>query len=431
MSRRFVNNFLSRSSFTLIELLITVSIISILSVFVIVTLNPTELLKQGRDAQRVSDLATINTAVNLFEVDSPSGSLGTASTTYISIPDPTATSTSLGNQCAGLGLPALPAGWTYHCSASSTYRNADGTGWVPVNFSAISYGSPIGTALPIDPINNASNTYYTYTPGGAWQLTGVPESSKYRTTQANQTTGALTIGSNLSLSPLFNSNGLVGYWKFDEGTGSSAKDSSGNSNDGTWQGTLGSQWTTGKVGGAGNFNGSNNYLSLGNSASLDGTLSSITVVYWGQTLTPQHGGGVFEYRYLYNTAGLNFGNYLYDQYSGGKENCQPQVRFGAYPSQNPNTYGSAGYICNYPSAWNLWAVTRDGTTGIASTYINGIFYGSSTLWASQLASGAGANAIGAQDAYGAQYFYGYIDELRVYNRALSAAEIMALYNATK
>jgi len=169
-----------KSSFTLIELLVVVSIISILSVFVIMTLNPAELLKQGRDSQRVSDLDTINHALGLFQVDNSSASLGTASITYVSVPDPTATSTALGNQCGGLGLPTLPTGWAYHCAASSTYRNADGTGWLPVNFNSASFGSPLGS-LPVDPINNATTSnYYTYNANSSgWVLkTPTLESAK-------------------------------------------------------------------------------------------------------------------------------------------------------------------------------------------------------------------------------------------------------------
>ena len=267
-----------RRSFTLIELLVVVSIISILAVFVIITLNPAELLKQGRDSQRISDLSTINTALSLYQVDNTSNSLGNASTTYISIPDPTATSTTEGNACTGLGLPSLPSGYSYHCSASSTYRNTDGTGWIPVNLSSLSYGNPLGT-LPVDPINNASTSYYTYTPGGSWELTAIPESNKVRTNtqQTDSLTGAIIRGSDLSLSPLFNSRGLVGYWKFDEGTGTQALDSSGNSNTGTL--TNGPTWTSGKVGNAIQFDGSNDYVNCGTGSKLnfgagDFTLSS-------------------------------------------------------------------------------------------------------------------------------------------------------------
>ena len=47
---------------------------------------------------------------------------------------------------------------------------------------------------------------------------------------------------------------LVGHWKFDEGSGTTAFDSSGNGNDGTLNG--GAQWVEGQLGGAIQFNGS-------------------------------------------------------------------------------------------------------------------------------------------------------------------------------
>ena len=47
-------------------------------------------------------------------------------------------------------------------------------------------------------------------------------------------------------------NGLVGYWNFDEGSGMTVYDASASKNNGTWSGT-GSHWTAGKVGGAGSF----------------------------------------------------------------------------------------------------------------------------------------------------------------------------------
>jgi hypothetical protein len=81
---------------------------------------------------------------------------------------------------------------------------------------------------------NATSTgnYYTYTPGGSWELTALPESQKQRT--AIQTKpfiqnmpGVIAYGSDFSLSPLFNSSGMVAYWNFDEGGGTTAGDASG------------------------------------------------------------------------------------------------------------------------------------------------------------------------------------------------------------
>lgn len=154
-------SFKNHSAFTLIELLIVIAVIAVLATVVILLINPAELLRQSRDAGRLHDLSTLNTSFGIYaeDVGSPYGS---ASTTYVSIPDSAATS-SLGDQCQGVGLPSLPSGWSYHCAASSTYRNVDGTGWIPLNFKSISAGSPLGS-LPVDPLNQSSTGLYYLNP---------------------------------------------------------------------------------------------------------------------------------------------------------------------------------------------------------------------------------------------------------------------------
>ncbi len=143
--------------FTLIELLVVIAIIAILSMVVILTLNPAELLRQSRDSSRVSDAATISSARGIYTTDN-GGSLGSSSVIYISIPDPGATSTA-GDQCQNLGLPSLPATYTYHCANAANNRNIDDSGWIPINFKLISSGTPIG-ALPVDPVNTSSSRLY-------------------------------------------------------------------------------------------------------------------------------------------------------------------------------------------------------------------------------------------------------------------------------
>ena len=166
-----------RGGFTLIELLIVIAIIAILAVVVVLTLNPAQMLAQSRDANRLSDLTTMNSAINLYTEDAGgSASLGTAGPTYISIPDPMA-STTAGSNCSALGFP--PTG--YHCAGPNFYRRNDGTGWIPVNFSAMSMGSSLAT-VPVDPVNTTtSGQYYKYTTNGStgWTLSAVPESVKY------------------------------------------------------------------------------------------------------------------------------------------------------------------------------------------------------------------------------------------------------------
>ena len=52
------------------------------------------------------------------------------------------------------------------------------------------------------------------------------------------------------VTPATTIQGLVGYWNFDEGTGATANDSSGNANFGT---VVDARWATGKIGGALDF----------------------------------------------------------------------------------------------------------------------------------------------------------------------------------
>jgi prepilin-type N-terminal cleavage/methylation domain-containing protein len=166
-----------QKAFTLIELLVVIAIIAILSVVVILAINPVDLLRQSRDVNRLSDMNTMNGAISLYSTD-VGGLLGIASTTYVSIPDPLATSTA-GDQCQGLGLLSLPTGTVYQCAASSTYRKVDGTGWIPINFTKQSFGRLLGS-LPVDSTNTTSTgLYYTYNTNGLqYELTSFMESIK-------------------------------------------------------------------------------------------------------------------------------------------------------------------------------------------------------------------------------------------------------------
>src|SRR5277367_382048 len=109
-------SFLRHSAFTLIELLVVIAIIAILSVVVILTLNPSQLLQQSRDSNRLSDLSITNTALGVYAAQGGS-SLGSSALVYLSIPDPSATTTA-GDACQGLGLPSAPSGTAYFCAAS-------------------------------------------------------------------------------------------------------------------------------------------------------------------------------------------------------------------------------------------------------------------------------------------------------------------------
>jgi prepilin-type N-terminal cleavage/methylation domain-containing protein len=154
--------------FTLIELLIVIAILAVLSVVVILTLNPAELLRQARDSTRVSDMATYKSAIALYLADVTSLSIGSNTYCYAHA------SSSLSGSCATTGRFA---GGT---ATTTSNVNVTGTGWIPINFNAISSGAPMSVE-PIDPTNN-STYYYAYRPGAGgttYKITVNMESSKY------------------------------------------------------------------------------------------------------------------------------------------------------------------------------------------------------------------------------------------------------------
>ncbi len=70
----------SSKGFTLIELLVVIAIISVLAVVVFVALNPSQRLKDAKDARRTADVDTILTAIHAYIVDNK-GALPTGLTT--------------------------------------------------------------------------------------------------------------------------------------------------------------------------------------------------------------------------------------------------------------------------------------------------------------------------------------------------------------
>ncbi|MBI5401460.1 type II secretion system protein [Candidatus Wolfebacteria bacterium] len=156
----------SLTGFTLLELLIVISILAILSTVVVLVLNPAEYLKQARDSQRISDLATLNNALALY--------LSTAST--ISLGD----CTSGWYYCSTATAGYLPGTTAVACDAYSTSTAVGTGGWIPVNFSDIPGGSPV-SRKPIDPTNSATYKYgYGCNSSSQYELDAKMESDKYK-----------------------------------------------------------------------------------------------------------------------------------------------------------------------------------------------------------------------------------------------------------
>jgi prepilin-type N-terminal cleavage/methylation domain-containing protein len=417
----------SSSAFTLIELLVVIAIIAILAVVVVLTLNPAQLLAQSRDANRVSDMATLNSAIGLYQIDSGgTGSLGTSSIVYTSLSDTSFT-------CGNLNLPILPSGYTYNCTNSTSTRNINTSGWIPINFQTISSGAPFGS-LPVDPTNTSSSRlYYTYdTNGSQYEVTASMESSKYKLGGSNDVIssdgGTLASvyekGTGLGLEPLdYGDSSLVGYWPMNEGSGSTsgvtqAYDRSGNGNNGTWYGTAAGTsgyYSPGKVGAwAGTFDGSTNYVKVNNF----NVPSTISLSFWINVsiLSTSTALRIID--------DVNGSHTPFSAGVGTASGGQGKICFN-------NTFNdfSTPFICSGTGAIsnNMWYHVVDEYDGATAwIYVNGVGV-ASTTYNKTFLSGYSTFYIGA-DMY---HFSGLLDDVRIYNRALSAAEIQAMYNAGK
>ena len=203
--------------------------------------------------------------------------------------------------------------------------------------------------------------------------------------------------------------GLVGYWKLDETSGTTAADSSGLANNGKLVGAPAP--AAGIVNGALQFNGSGNRVVVPDQPSLD-ISNQITISAW---INPQKAAT----QYLVKKGRTDSVNGF--ELSLGS-NGKVFVRFNQKTMGNKLRLDSK---TSYPTNGNTWmfvAATYDGST--IKLYINGVL--ESTLQATfKIGVNSLPLAIGAQDD-GKSGTKGRIDDVRVYNRALSANEIAAL-----
>jgi PKD repeat protein len=198
--------------------------------------------------------------------------------------------------------------------------------------------------------------------------------------------------------------GLVAAYGFSEGGGSAVADGSGNGNNGML--TSGVSWTSqGKFGNALVFNGSNGRVDVADAPNLRLT-TAMTLEAWVNPATESGSWRDVVYK----------GNDNYYLVASSGQGGVPAGRVGV-----SRVYGTSLLPTN---TWTHLAVTYDKTT--LRLYINGV-QASSVAYAGDIATSANPLQIGGDSIYG-QYFQGLIDEVRVYNRALSRSEIQADMN---
>ena len=373
-------------AFTLIELLIVIAIIAILGSATVLVLNPVEIIKQGRDGTRITDVENIQKSLNLTLFNNPSLVDSLLSTNiYLSLP-------------SGSCPLSPPTGYAYVCNATSANINkTDGTGWIPLTLQNMA-------SLPTDPNSNFYYAFIANPTTKTFTVTALLESEKQTKLSAAKDGGTDPGRFEKGDTGLWSgASGLVGYYSFDEGTGGIAYDSSGNNNSGTWNG-IGTHYNTGKVGSyAGQFNGTSDYVSAGNIMPV----GSYTKIAW-----------------IKNTAS---GSYNIISGSPGHAFWNPSLQLSAgHNSSWSQVADSNTLVLN---TWYFVAVTFDPvvSSGQMILYKDGSMISqASSIPTHQLSTDL---LIGSY-SYG-NFFTGQIDDARIYNRALSADEIKSIYNAHK
>lgn len=183
--------------------------------------------------------------------------------------------------------------------------------------------------------------------------------------------------------------GLVAWWKFDEGTGTSAADSTGNGHTGTLNGSAG--WTTGRIG--------------ANAVAYSGGGTSFSAITTGTTFTyaawifPTSSGGFQNLFTEGGAQGLWFGEGAFIIYYFG----------GEHFNTTPITL----------NVWHHIAVVNNG--GNVTFYVDGVADGTITS-----APSFNANGMGADGGSSGEAFAGNHDDVRFYSRALSGTDIATL-----
>ena len=220
--------------------------------------------------------------------------------------------------------------------------------------------------------------------------------------------------------------GLVGWWKFDETSGTSAADSSGNSLTGTL--TNGPTWTTaGRIGGALTFDGTNDLVSVADNAVLDlSTTGSLSAWVYLNALTL---GGGTEASLIHKGQQADYSDIAYSlsTFSGDSIDAWPQGGVFVTSASFDRPRGGIGTTTALQTGkWYHMVTTWSNTANVMNIYLNGLLYMTQTSTKAARNS-AGALYIGKNP--GDQTINGKIDDVRIYNRQLSAADVQALYNA--
>ncbi len=205
---------------------------------------------------------------------------------------------------------------------------------------------------------------------------------------------------------------VLGHWKLDEGSGTTARDSSSNANNGKLTG--GPQWVTGKLGKALSFDGVDDYVEVPHSPSLIPTTGEATVSVWinARRHTGPNGN---QWQGILAKGGSPR---LYNLYTEASQVIHFSITGSSGSFVGPVSTGTVPL-----NEWVHIAVAADGAIHF---YINGEPAGVGGTGAVVQTGGTAPLTIGKTDE--ANFFQGMIDDAWVFDNALTAEEVKALFN---
>jgi len=228
---------------------------------------------------------------------------------------------------------------------------------------------------------------------------------------------------------------LISWWEFDEGSGNVAYDSTGKNDGSVYE----ANWTSGRIGGAVDFDGIDDYISVSDDDSLD-ISGEITISAWvklndnvsNQTVVGKvsNGGGYYGGGYdLVFSSGTGYSDATFRLVFKKADGTAGTA------SGNYGTNTNWDRVVSTKNNWkmDIWyhiAGTWDGTTNPESMriYINGVPNATYTANQEEMLTNIHSLQIG-RTLYTSplNHFNGVIDDVRIYDRSLSAEEIEQLY----
>ncbi|HVV14834.1 MAG TPA: LamG-like jellyroll fold domain-containing protein, partial [Candidatus Paceibacterota bacterium] len=216
-------------------------------------------------------------------------------------------------------------------------------------------------------------------------------------------------------------SGLVGYWSFN-GADVTDKvyDRAGTNNGYFYNAATSSAKVQGKLGQGLQFNGTSAYVRVPDAAAIDN--NAFTVSAWIKYTGSQLGG------IMSKASGGTEMLLLVGGGTCGNATASGKIRFDVSVS---SSIACADSSASYNDGkWHLVTATRDGSgTGNMVLYVDGAQVATATKTGDMTTSQP--LAIGQHIPASTWYFNGTMDEVRLYNRALSAAEVLQLYNLGK